>query len=98
MIRQPRDGTTVLELYRILTLGVRFLLGNEVAVEAAATTSVQSVRHGLGRAYRGGWVITGPDAAVTLRVLDPAGQADPATYLYFVLSGATACASRVWAY
>jgi hypothetical protein len=97
-MRQPREGTSLLEFYRTLTTAAAFVLGNAVDVDAAASTAVQSVRHGLGRAYRGGWVTHGPNQALYIRVLDPATQADPETYLYFVLSSATACSARLWAY
>ena len=95
---QIKAGTTVDEFFRQLQQGVPIIDGQTVDVDAAASTAVQSVRHGLRRAYRGGWVVLGPSANVALRVLDPAGQADPATYLYFQLSGATACTAKVWAY
>jgi hypothetical protein len=95
---QIKSGTTVDELYRQLQQGVPIVDGQTVAIDAAASTAVQSARHGLGRVYRGGWVVLGPSANVVLRVLDPAGQADPATYLYFQLSGAAACTAKVWTF
>jgi hypothetical protein len=98
MMRQPRDGTTVQELYRILTSAVAFLLGNTVEVSAAASTAVQSARHGLGRAYRGGWVTSGPNQALYMRILAPEGQAEPETYVYFQLSAATACTAKLWCF
>lgn len=93
-----RPGTTLEEFYRQLQAAVPVIDGKFVDIDASATTAAQTVRHGLGRAYRGGWVVVGPSAAVQLRVLDPREQDDPATYLSFALSAATAVTARIWAY
>jgi hypothetical protein len=98
MIPQLRPGTTLEEFYRQLQAGTPILDGRLVDIDASATTAAQTVRHGLGRAYRGGWVVVGPSSAVQLRVLDPSEQSDPATYLSFALSAATAVTARIWVY
>lgn len=95
---QIREDTKLIEFYRQLQQGSAIVDGLHVTIAAGATTATQSVRHGLGRAYRGAWTVLGPDQNVTLRVLDPALQAEPQTYLYFQLSAATACNARLWAY
>lgn len=95
---QIRDTTTLIEFYRQLQQGCPVLDGRPVYVAAAASTAVQSARHGLGRVYRGGWLTLGPDQSVTLRVLDPNGRAEPETYVYFQLGAATACNATLWAF
>lgn len=95
-LRQIRDNTPIDEFYRQLQAAAPILDGKIVDIDASATTSPQQVRHGLGRPYRGGWVVVGPSAAVQLRVLPPAEQSAPETYLYFALSAATAVTARCW--
>jgi len=97
MLRQPREGTTLLEFYRQLQQGSPLVDGQLVSVEAQATTSVQSVRHGLGRVYRGAFPVL-CDANVALRALAPEGQDEPETFLYFALSAPTAAKVRVWCF
>ena len=93
---QVRPNTTIDEFYRQLQAAAPILDGKFVDIDASATTATQQVRHGLQRAYRGGWVVLGPSAAVQLRVLPPEEQDAPETYLYFALSAATAVTGRVW--
>lgn len=96
-IPQLRPGADVVEFQRLLQQGAKILDGAEVSVEAAATTAVQQVRHGLGRVYRGAFVVFS-DQALVLIALDPAKQEDPGTYLYYQLSAATATRARLWCF
>lgn len=98
MIRQPPEDVDAFELFRILQSGCPLLDGQVVSISATATTATQSVRHGLGRPYRGAFVVSGPSSALVVRVLEPAAQAEPETYLYFSLSAATAVTAKLWVY
>ncbi len=95
---QLRPNTSVAEFFRLLIAGAPRRDGKLVDIDASATTATQTARHGLGRAYRGGWVVLGPSAAVQLRVLEPSEQAEPQTYVSFALSAATAVTARIWLY
>lgn len=95
-MRQPREDTTLLEFYRQLVQGCPVVDGLLVNVQADATVGVQKTRHTLGRVYRGGWAVLGPDQATQVRILYPTQQDEPETYVYYQLSSATACNIRLW--
>ena len=97
MIRQVRADATAAELFRQLVQGAPILDGLETPVTTAAVTTVQSARHGLGRAYRGGWLASG-DKAIPLTVLAPAGRAQPELFVYFQLASAVAGNATLWVY
>jgi hypothetical protein len=98
MIRQLPPNTTVDELFRLLMAGSGIIDGQLVSIAADATTSVQSVRHGLGRVYRGAFVVFGDQPQVLLTAVDPATQAAPATFLYYQLSASIATNARAWCF
>lgn len=98
MIREPNNVSPELqEFFRVLLQGAPIINGIEVSVSAAASTSVQAVRHGLGRVYRGGFVVIS-DQALAVCVLAPALQTSPELYVYFRLSAATATNLVFWVY
>jgi hypothetical protein len=97
-MKPPTPSTTLEDYHRQIIQSCPFIDGKELTITAAATTSTQQVHHGLGRAYRGAWLISGPAASLIPRFLDPATQDDPSKYLYFALASATAGAFRVWIY
>lgn len=96
-LQQPRQDVTPIELFRQLQQAAPIIDGVYVAVVTAANTGVQSARHTLPRAYRGGWVVKG-DKAIPLTVLDPQGRATPDVLVYFQLTSAVAGNATLWVF
>lgn len=67
-------------------------------VELSATTSVQRVRHGLGRAYRGALIAGRSSGGVTADIVNAADAVEPGTFLSVQLSAATATTINVWVF
>lgn len=97
MLRQINKNTKLPEFFRQLLEGAPHVDALELDVAAAATTAVQSVRHGLGRAYRGAEVLY-QDQPVSFFARPPSSAADSDQRLYFQLSAATATNLRVRLY
>lgn len=97
MIRQLRSNDAM-ELQRMLQQGSPIVDGQLVSILPAATTSVQSARHGLGRAYKGAWLVSFDSALSVLRVMPPESQLEPETYVYFALSTANSAAGKLWVF
>lgn len=92
-----RSDATAAELLRQLGAACPLLGGSEVVAKVASATTVQSVAHPLGRAYRGAFVVraSGP---LPLTVLDPAGRPLADKRLYFQLSSPVAGSCALWVY
>jgi hypothetical protein len=98
MLRQPREGTTVLEYNRQLVGAFPLVEANRIAITTKPITTVQSARHGLGRAYRGVVGPTSQSAAAAFTWLPASAQAEPETYVYFTQSVAAAIDVEAWVY
>lgn len=94
MIRPPTEKTTLTEYDRQLVHGIPFLLGKELEFSTSAVATVQKIPHGLGRAYRGMWVIWTSGARPELR--PPASQTDADLNLAIQDASGTASSVKAW--
>lgn len=97
MIKPPNYNTKLVEFFRQLSESMPFLQGKELIVESAATFTTQKFAHGLGRPYRGGWVLRSSDISVPV-VLAPDTQTDAAVNLSFVDVAGAASTLAFWVY
>lgn len=101
-LSQPRRETTLLEFFRELVAAVPFLAGKEVACTfAVADGTAKFFEHGLGRPWRGAWVI-GNNAGLTTGAYtgDPstaAAKLNPDKVSVY-LTTASDVTIRVWVY
>jgi hypothetical protein len=95
VIKSPTPKTTLPEYDRQLVQGVPMLLGKELTITTANTLLVQKFAHGLGRAYRGGFVLNA-SAQTFLTVLTPETQTDPELNLSCVDANGTVTTLLLW--
>lgn len=95
MLRQINSNTSLMEFFRQLLSGAPIVNGVEVELTSAATTSAQTVPHGLGRPYRGAMVVSGDHA---LSFAFPDAVSDPGQSLTFTQTSATAARRKFWVY
>ncbi len=88
-------GTADSEAWRQLLRDFPFLDGQEVTVSLPASTAPQLFQHFLGRAYRGGLIMS-QDFATGLVVCSPAGVADPTRFFALHQTTASAINATVW--
>jgi hypothetical protein len=95
VIKQPRPNATVSEFFRELSQSCVFLLGQEIEVTTDAVLTVQKFEHGLGRAYRGAWMIWSSGASI-LVAQRPADHADSDVCLAVIDPAQQATTCRIW--
>lgn len=77
--------------------GSLILNGLLLDIAAGASTSTQSVAHGIGRPYNGAFAVT-CDQNVAFRALPASSFIDSDKRLYFAISAATATNFRLWVF
>jgi hypothetical protein len=95
VIKSPTEKTTLTEYDRQLIQGVPFLLGKELTITTANTLVTQKFPHGLGRSYRGAFVIRA-SALSFLTVLAPETETDPEVNISVVDANGAVTTLMLW--
>ena len=103
MLKQPRDDTELLEFYRQLLAACPFLGGKLLTCTfVTADGTAKSIAHGLGvgRGWRGAWVVRNTAASSAIQAYtgspDPTLSVDSTITVY--LTSAADATVEVWVY